>query len=150
MIEFRVSLAMAVASASLAITSVAHPGIEATRLRSSSVTQRDAGVPPVKYDRSCEKKAETQPAMNGCVALELQEVTPQLRSALVAESRKFSKALVSSSESIWEKYRNTECLLESSRYAGGSIYPLIRLSCELNLTVQRIEQIRQVLSANSH
>ena len=126
-------------------TSVENP----TQIGSGTVQGHAAGSPPatttttpLTYDRSCEKTAETQSAMNGCAGSELSALQKQLQAAVSEERTVLSPALVDAAEAAFERYESSECDAAASPNQGGSIYPLIVATCGIKLTVQRIEEVR--------
>jgi uncharacterized protein YecT (DUF1311 family) len=99
---------------------------------------------------SCLKLAQTQPAMNGCAALWLKEADVRLAVALDAARTRFGSSFVRASQSAWVVYRNAECSAQASLYRGGSIYPLIYLTCEEALTDARTTQVQSDLANAPH
>lgn len=96
----------------------------------------------VAYDRSCEKTAQSQMAMDLCAASELRQLQGQLASALLKERTNLSPGLVDAAQTTFDQYEVAECKADASPNTGGSIYPLVVGNCEVSLTVQRIEQVR--------
>lgn len=132
-----------------AIAAASVIGVGCSMATVSSHTTGSQNPIVVRYGRSCEKKANTQPAMNACVQSELAQVRPQLAVALALEAKRVSKAKVTAAQDAWKKYLEAECGLEASTYEGGSIYPLIVLQCELRLTVSRTTQVLKVAASSS-
>ncbi len=48
------------------------------------------------------------------------------------------------SQRAWLKFRDTQCVLEGGRYAGGSMQPLVRTNCLERLTKERAQQLRDL------
>ncbi len=48
------------------------------------------------------------------------------------------------SQRAWLKFRDTQCVLEAGRYAGGSMQPLARSNCLERLTKERAQQLRDL------
>jgi len=48
------------------------------------------------------------------------------------------------SQRAWLKFRDTQCVLEAGRYAGGSMQPLARANCLKRLTKERAQQLRDL------
>jgi len=94
------------------------------------------------FNRSCERTAQSQTQMNECAASELDQLQSQLNTALAFQRRLSDADLIDKAESAFESYEKAECTEASWPNTGGSIYPLVFSQCEINLTVQRIEQIR--------
>jgi uncharacterized protein YecT (DUF1311 family) len=74
----------------------------------------------------------------------------RLSKALRLERKKFPKKFVDASEAAWIAYRNAECGLQAAIYSGGSIYPLIVLTCEEHLTDSRTAQVQSDIANASH
>jgi uncharacterized protein YecT (DUF1311 family) len=106
-------------------------------------------VQPVTYDRSCEKTATTQMALDACAGTELAELAPQLAAALAAARAHYPPKPIGAAETQWLRFRTAECTAEGALYAGGSIQPMIETDCEVGLTAARIEELRQI-AANAH
>jgi uncharacterized protein YecT (DUF1311 family) len=112
-----------------------------TKRSTSSTT-----TPVISYNRSCEKKALTQVALDECAARELAELQQQLTPALRKEGAAYGSASVSEAQSEWVTFRHSECSLEANAYQGGSIQPLIYGECAIALTVQRLQEVRSALA----
>ncbi len=93
----------------------------------------------VAFNSSCERTAQDQVQLDDCAATELQL---QLASALKLERSSSDSKLVDAVESAFKSYETAECTEASSPNVGGTIYPLVYSYCEINLTIQRIEEIR--------
>jgi uncharacterized protein YecT (DUF1311 family) len=98
---------------------------------------------PVLYNRSCERSALTQIALDVCAGRELAQLQRELQNALAAQAKLYGWSLVGAAQAAWASYRDAECRLEASQNAGGSIYPLTYGDCEIALTVTRIVFVRQ-------
>jgi uncharacterized protein YecT (DUF1311 family) len=88
----------------------------------------------------------SQIAMDDCVGTELAEVQRQLKVALAAIERGSSTSfvrLVNVAERTSETYEKAECTVAAAPNIGGTIYPLIFSSCEVRLTVQRLQEVRE-------
>ena len=48
------------------------------------------------------------------------------------------------SQRAWLTFRDTQCVLEAGRYAGGSMQPLARANCLERLTKERAQQLRDL------
>jgi uncharacterized protein YecT (DUF1311 family) len=97
-------------------------------------------LPPVTYDQSCLLNASTQSALNRCASSELKELQGQLKIAVAALP--FPK-LVRAAQSSFAIYEKTECTAAAAPNLGGSIYSLEFGTCEIRLTVQRIQELRE-------
>jgi uncharacterized protein YecT (DUF1311 family) len=119
-------------------------------VQSVAIATHASTSPSVTYDRSCEKSAISQAAMNECIGRELSQLERQLKSALAAEAHSYGSKSVAAVQSLWVKFRTAECTLEASPNKGGSIQPLVYGTCERDMTVSRIDQVRQVVISRSH
>lgn len=95
---------------------------------------------------ACLKTAASQTAMNQCAALWLSHAQARLAKILARERTKLPTTVVNASQAAWNTYRNAECRAEAAAYRGGSIYPLIYLTCEVYVTDARIALIQHVLA----
>lgn len=107
----------------------------------SAATPTTTTEPIVTYNRSCETTALSQIALDQCAINELKQLQGKLSTALAAERRKVRTKLVNAAQRAFVSYQRTECAAASSIDSGGSIYPLIVSECEIQLTVQRIQQV---------
>ena len=57
---------------------------------------------------------------------------------------------MNASQAAWIAYRNAECRLQAALYAGGSIHPLVYLTCEERLTDIRTTQVQSDIANVSH
>jgi uncharacterized protein YecT (DUF1311 family) len=135
----RLCLVPIVVALLVAVTSAAgeHP---------SALSQAAPALPPVTYNQSCERTAQTQIAMDECAGTELLEVQRQLNAALAAAERGAGASfvrLVNSAEQTFEAYEKAECKVAAAPNIGGTIYPLIFGNCEVRLTVQRLQEVRE-------
>jgi uncharacterized protein YecT (DUF1311 family) len=96
----------------------------------------------VQYNRSCEKTATTQIALDKCAQSELRQVQGRLTTQVNELSRRLGTKAVRQVQSRWLTFRASECALEASPYKGGTIQPLIVGECELGLTVERLQELR--------
>jgi uncharacterized protein YecT (DUF1311 family) len=110
-----------------------------------------ATPPTAHLDRSCEKTAGTQQALDACAYSELAQLGPQLAAALASEAKHYARSRVDAAQAAWLEYRASECGLEASFYAGGTIQPMIFADCEVSLTLTRIDDLlRVVVLAETH
>lgn len=103
-------------------------------------------VPVVSYNQSCNNTAMSQVAMTECVGSELAEVQRQLDAALSEQERGASKAqvdMVKVAQVKFEAYERAECPVAALGNIGGTIYPMMLGLCQLRLTVQRLQEVRQ-------
>jgi uncharacterized protein YecT (DUF1311 family) len=107
----------------------------------ASATPTTTTLPTVTYDRSCESTAQTQIALDECAIRELKQLRGKLHTALAQERKRIRAKLVNAAQKAFLSYERTECLATASINSGGSIYPLIVSECEIDLTVQRIQQV---------
>lgn len=50
-------------------------------------------------------------------------------------------AAILESQRAWLKFRDTQCVIESSEFAGGSMQPMVRAQCLTRLTRERTRQL---------
>jgi uncharacterized protein YecT (DUF1311 family) len=106
-------------------------------------------APVVTYNHSCTRTAKTQGAMNQCAAKEVRELQHQLKAALAKQKKGGSSSFVrhvQAAQNSFVAYEKAECTAVAAPNVGGSIYPLVFGSCEVRLTVQRIQEVREDLS----
>jgi uncharacterized protein YecT (DUF1311 family) len=53
------------------------------------------------------------------------------------------KALLKTSELAWIKYRDSDCVFESSQYAGGTMRPMIESFCLARVTKARTAELKE-------
>lgn len=107
----------------------------------SSTPTTTTTLPSVTYNRSCETTAQSQIELDECAGNELKQLQGKLNTALAAERRKVRAKLVNAAQKAFVAYERTECAAAASIDSGGSIYPLVVGKCEIQLTVQRIQQV---------
>lgn len=49
------------------------------------------------------------------------------------------------SQRAWLRYRDTQCVIEAGRYAGGSMQPMVASGCRARLTDARRAQLRELM-----
>jgi uncharacterized protein YecT (DUF1311 family) len=93
----------------------------------------------------CEERG-SQAEATGCARreyeaadAELNRVYNRLAGVLDAEE----KALLKASELAWIKYRDSNCAFESSKYAGGTIRPMIESICLTRVTRARTAELKE-------
>lgn len=52
------------------------------------------------------------------------------------------------SQRAWLRFRDTQCVAEAGRYAGGSMQPMVRTQCLTRLTRERTTQLAKLLWNN--
>ena len=92
------------------------------------------------------KDAQTTYGLRNCfdAALKTEQerlvaLQAQIRAVLTETQR---KALVEA-DNAWLKYRDRDCRASALRYEGGSIEPVVELTCRYELTKQRIQALEQ-------
>lgn len=103
-------------------------------------------MPVVRYNQACNKTALTQLAMDDCVASEQKEVEHQLVVALEAQERGATKtelSMIKVAQAKFLAYVRAECPVAGYADVGGSIYPMELGLCQLRLTVQRLQEVRE-------
>ena len=101
-----------------------------------------------QQDVDC-KDPQTQMAMNMCAGQDYQAADEELN-AVWAELREARQDRPSwqpilDAQRLWIPFRDAHCEAEAAPYEGGSIQPLIRLSCLAVVTEQRTAQLRELL-----
>jgi uncharacterized protein YecT (DUF1311 family) len=76
---------------------------------------------------------------------ELNKVYKQLISLLDDEE----KQLLIKAEREWLKYRDSHCAFESKQFEGGSMMPLINLSCLEECTKNRIRELKSSIKSRN-
>jgi uncharacterized protein YecT (DUF1311 family) len=104
-------------------------------------------VPPPSYNKKCESAANTQIALDRCVASQVAQLDNELAHALAVEAGYLGHSGVANTQSKWLGFIKSECNLEARPYTGGSIQPLIYGECERGLLYNRIAEIRSVVSS---
>ena len=52
------------------------------------------------------------------------------------------------SQRAWLKFRDTQCVVEGGRYAGGSMQSMVQAQCRTRLTQERTRQLRYAVRAD--
>jgi uncharacterized protein YecT (DUF1311 family) len=115
---------------------------------SASAAASKAKTPANPYP-ACVKSATSESDMEHCYGAELQQLQGQLSAALKRSYSILGTKAVKATQAQWVKYQRSECNLEASVNNGGSIVPLDVISCELQLTAGRIDQVRQILTQHA-
>jgi uncharacterized protein YecT (DUF1311 family) len=82
-----------------------------------------------------------QPAMNDCASEEYARQDSRLNKVYVAKMGRQSAAGKTKLRGLqrgWIKTRDQKCIAEEKEYEGGSIAPLIFLTCKTNETIMRV------------
>jgi uncharacterized protein YecT (DUF1311 family) len=105
----------------------------------------NAQEPPKVEDCS---NPTTQMAMNTCAARsakksdrQLNIAYKQLQQEYRSSDRQERLTKLTDTQLAWIKYRDTTCDWKASKYAGGSIAPMIRYNCLDQLTQQRTQEL---------
>ena len=124
-----------------------------------------AAAPAVAQDWDCSKADELpQMGMNYCAYEDwqtadkaLNAVWPMVRArmkAMDAENAEYVPEQANGAENLlkaqraWIDYRDGQCEAEGAQFAGGSIRPLITISCKTTLTRKRTEELLQMMQEN--
>jgi uncharacterized protein YecT (DUF1311 family) len=102
-------------------------------------------------DTAC-RSPQTQSAMNQCAGLDYRRADVELNRVyrqLVAALRRDRREQLTTAQLAWISFRDEHCDFVSSRYAGGSIQPLIQNDCLAEVTRTRIEQLKVLLAQAS-
>ncbi|WP_300979353.1 lysozyme inhibitor LprI family protein [Flavobacterium sp.] len=92
--------------------------------------------------------AQTQLEMNEKASLDYKKADAELNKVykkLVSLLDKNEKVLLIQAQKDWIKYRDSHCKFESDPYTGGSIKPLILLTCLEEITKERTKHLKESL-----
>ena len=92
--------------------------------------------------------AQTQLEMNEKASLDYKKADAELNKTykkLVSLLDKNEKALLIQAQKDWIKYRDSHCKFEADPYTGGSIKPLIWLTCLEEITKERTKHLKESL-----
>lgn len=93
--------------------------------------------------------AMTQQDMNQCAALDYETADAELNAVWgeLRQARGDSSAwgTILEAQRLWIPFRDAHCASQAAPYEGGSIQPLIRLSCLATTTNQRTAQLRDLM-----
>jgi uncharacterized protein YecT (DUF1311 family) len=96
------------------------------------------------YVRECEG-AETTAGIRRCLNEARERVSREI--ALIfedARARANQPATLDSAQRVWEEFRQAQCVAESDQFDGGSLQPVVFLSCWHDLTRRRIRYLEQL------
>jgi len=99
------------------------------------------------------KHPETQLAMNRCAARDYREEDTRLNKtyrALMSKLEEVRRDSLRQVQVAWLKFRDLQCDLSSSGYDGGSMYPMERLSCLIEMTRERNQDLMSMLKEAGH
>jgi uncharacterized protein YecT (DUF1311 family) len=88
----------------------------------------------------------SQAEASGCAHREYLAADAELNKAynrLAGILNEDEKALLKTSELAWIKYRDTNCVFESSQYAGGTMRPMIESFCLARVTRARTAELKE-------
>lgn len=94
-------------------------------------------------------EGRTQLQMNSCAADELARADTALNEAyqvVLEELEPERVELLRTAQRAWIRFRDAECELEASEFAGGSLEPMIHTLCLAHLTRKRAEALEAMLS----
>ena len=93
----------------------------------------------------------TQSAMNACAERDFRAADAALNAAydrvverLVKEDS--ATALLTTAQRAWVGFRDADCAFAATGVQGGSVYPLIALTCRARLTRQRTQTLERYLA----
>ena len=102
-------------------------------------TQKERQIQP------CEGHG-SQAEASGCARREYEAADAELNKAynrLAGVLDAQEKALLKESELAWIKYRDSNCVFESSQYAGGTMRPMIESFCLTRVTKARTAELKE-------
>lgn len=92
---------------------------------------------------------ETQMALNQCAALNAEAADRRLNQVYQQVQAKYQESqlskLLTDAEAAWIKYRDASCKFSESRFAGGSIVPMVYSNCLEKLAKQRTQELESYL-----
>ena len=84
------------------------------------------------------RTVETTAEIRHCLNAANVRADTLLRTALQqARSRAMYPLTLDSAQTAWDSYRSVQCRAEASQFEGGSLQPVVYLSCRLTLTQAR-------------
>lgn len=98
------------------------------------------------------KNPESQLAMNICSAKDYDREDAKLNKSykeLIGMLDAKDKEKLKEVQLSWIKFRDLQCEYDASKYDGGSIQPLIRSSCLLQMTKQRNKDLKFMMEEGS-
>jgi uncharacterized protein YecT (DUF1311 family) len=106
-------------------------------------------TPVSAQDKAECSSPQTQSEMNQCAAQDYETADAELNAAWAdlrqARSDTPSWDAILEAQRLWIPFRDAHCEAEAAPYEGGSIQPLIRLSCLATITNQRTAQLQDLL-----
>ncbi len=100
---------------------------------------------------ACFDREMSQMGMNQCAAEEYARADKKLNAMWStaqswAKSDPHSSKLLLESQRAWLKYRDAHCAMVADENRGGSIVPLVELTCLTGLTVDRTKSLSQLMA----
>ena len=90
-------------------------------------------------------QSPTTAAVRRCLAQKNGQADTVLAAALEqARARANDSEAFDSAQEKWVEYRDAQCRAVASQYEGGSLQPVLFLTCRLELTNVRLEYVRQL------
>jgi uncharacterized protein YecT (DUF1311 family) len=118
--------------------SLAGPGIALLALAlAAPTTLKGQGATALNCD-----SAKTTADMRTCAVRELKDAKRDLDRYL-REARRLAsnRALLDSAQAVWQRFADLACRSAGSQYEGGTIQPVVVLSCLVDATRKRLHQI---------
>ena len=125
------------------------PSRKATRAAALAVALL---IETVAHARAADCGTEaTQSAMNACADRDFRAADAALNSAYRRVAERLAKddgakALLTTAQRAWVGFRDAECAFSASGSQGGSVYPLVALTCRAGLTRQRTQTLEDYLA----
>jgi len=86
---------------------------------------------------------ETTAGIHGCLVQALEQVNAELATVFArARAAADDTALLESSQSAWQRYVDADCRAAADVYRGGSLAPVVALSCQLDHYRLRIRYLQ--------
>lgn len=106
-------------------------------------------TPALAQDKAECSNPQTQMDMNQCAGQDYEAADAELNTVWAelrqARSDNPSWNAILEAQRLWIPFRDAHCEAEAAPYEGGSIQPLIRLSCLAATTNQRTTQLHDLL-----
>lgn len=102
---------------------------------------------PYAFAADCDK-AETQLELNQCTSELYKEADKKLNQVYQEVLKRTSEKqtnLLKNSQNLWIKYRNIDCKFQSFKSQGGSVYPMVMISCLIQKTKDRTKELKAML-----
>jgi uncharacterized protein YecT (DUF1311 family) len=127
-------------------------GIAALAAWAGAVEAQPKGTPTgsVEYSRCIASSGQRDVAVVECERSEYRRQDQGLNALykqLEVKLDTSGKSKLRDAQRAWIAFRDSQCAYERSREAGGTLAPVLEAGCLKRLTGQRVQDLRQMLSA---